>query len=405
MKRIFAFTFSILMTFAVTAQDTISVMAYNILNFPLTSSAKVDTLKYIVQYKNPDIFMVTELTSLYGSNLILNNALNVNGVNYYAAAQFIDGPDTDNNLYYNSNKFGLKFQEQISTDLRDISEYVLYYKSADLGTNPDTIFIYCYMVHLKASSGVTNENKRQQEAQAMMNHITTMHPQAENVIIGGDFNFYASSEPAYYTITNNSSLPMYDPINRPGNWHNNSTFADIHTQATRTTLLPDGGNNGGMDDRFDMFFVSSDLMSGANRMIGIPSSYEAVGQDGNRFNQSVISPANQAVPQNIASKLYHMSDHLPVYMEFALGGTIGINDWSQSNEFDIYQVNEFLRIKNKKHHALTLRIYNSIGELITTKTFSDTDNYVNISTLSPGMYIAYVVDENNNIRYLKFVKQ
>ncbi len=405
MKRIFAFTFSILMTFAVTAQDTISVMAYNILNFPLTSSAKVDTLKYIVQYKNPDIFMVTELTSLYGSNLILNNALNVNGVNYYAAAQFIDGPDTDNNLYYNSNKFGLKFQEQISTDLRDISEYVLYYKSADLGTNPDTIFIYCYMVHLKASSGVTNENKRQQEAQAMMNHITTMHPQAENVIIGGDFNFYASSEPAYYTITNNSSLPMYDPVNRPGNWHNNSTFADIHTQATRTTLLADGGNNGGMDDRFDMFFVSSDLMSGANRMIGIPSSYEAVGQDGNRFNQSVISPANQAVPQNIASKLYHMSDHLPVYMEFALGGTIGINDWSQSNEFDIYQVNEFLRIKNKKHHALTLRIYNSIGELITTKTFSDTDNYVNISTLSPGMYIAYVVDENNNIRYLKFVKQ
>ncbi len=405
MKRIFAFTFSILMTFAVTAQDTISVMAYNILNFPLTSSAKVDTLKYIVQYKNPDIFMVTELTSLYGSNLILNNALNVNGVNYYAAAQFIDGPDTDNNLYYNSNKFGLKFQEQISTDLRDISEYVLYYKSADLGTNPDTIFIYCYMVHLKASSGVTNENKRQQEAQVMMNHITTMHPQAENVIIGGDFNFYASSEPAYYTIANNSSLPMYDPVNRPGNWHNNSAFADIHTQATRTTLLPDGGNNGGMDDRFDMFFVSSDLMSGANRMIGILSSYEAVGQDGNRFNQSVISPANQAVPQNIASKLYHMSDHLPVYMEFALGGTIGINDWSQSNEFEIYQVNEFLRIKNKKHHALTLRIYNSIGELITTKTFSDTDNYVNISALSLGMYIAYVVDENNNIQYLKFVKQ
>ena len=141
------------------AQDTISVMSYNILNFPLTSSTKVDSLKYIVQYKQPDIFMVTELTSLYGSNLIMSNALNVGGVNYYSAAQFIDGPDTDNNLYYNNTKFGLKTQGQISTDLRDISEYILYFKSPDLGTNPDTIFIYCYMVHLKASSGVTNENK------------------------------------------------------------------------------------------------------------------------------------------------------------------------------------------------------------------------------------------------------
>ncbi len=404
MKRIVTFIFLIFITFNAITQDTVSVMCYNILNFPLTSSSKVDSLKYIVQYKNPDIFMVTELTSLYGSNLILNNALNVNGVNYYSAAQFIDGPDTDNNLYYNSNKFGLKFQEQIATGLRDISEYVLYYKSPDLGTNPDTIFVYCYMVHLKASSGATNETKRQQEAQAMMNHIVAMHPNAENIIIGGDFNFYASTEPAYYTITNNSSVSMYDPVNRPGNWHNNSTFADIHTQATRTTLLPDGGNNGGMDDRFDMFFVSSDLMTGTNRMVSIPSSYEVVGQDGNRFNQSVISPANQAVPQSIASKLYYMSDHLPVYMQFALGGTIGINDHTQSREFEILQVNEFLRIKNKKHHTLTLRIYNGIGELITTKTFSDTDNYVNISTLSPGMYVAYVVDENDNSIYVKFVK-
>ncbi|HCQ28768.1 MAG TPA: hypothetical protein DIU39_00680 [Flavobacteriales bacterium] len=385
------------------AQDTISIMNYNILNFPLTSSTKADTLKYIVQYKQPDILMVTELTSLYGSNLIMSNALNVDGVNYYAAANFIDGPDTDNNLYYNSNKFGLKSQEQIATDLRDISEYVLYYKSADLGVNADTIFLYCYMVHLKASSGTTNEQKRQQEAQAMMNHISSVHPEAENIIIGGDFNFYASSEPAYYTITSGTSVTMYDPINRPGNWHNNSSFADIHTQSSRTSLLSDGGNNGGMDDRFDMFFVSGDLMSGTNRMIAIPSSYETVGQDGQRFNQSVISPANQSVPQNIATKLYYMSDHLPVYMEFALGGTIGVGEVN-NNRFEIRYYNNEIFIENSSKENLTLKIFNSLGQQVFLQKTSDIDSQIPVQTLPNGMYVVYVQDENNNVSYLKFVK-
>jgi hypothetical protein len=230
-------------------------------------------------------------------------------------------------------------------------------------------------------------------------------PEAENIIIGGDFNFYASSEPAYYTITSGTSVAMYDPINRPGNWHNNSSFADIHTQATRTSLLSDGGNNGGMDDRFDMFFVSGDLMTGTNRMIAIPSSYEVVGQDGQRFNQSVISPANQAVPWNIATKLYYMSDHLPVFMKFALGGTVWVDENIKSESFEILQINNSFYISSEKSEVYFAQIYNSLGQSVLYKKMNGNNNEINIENLPKGMYVLYVYNNSTENMYHKFVKQ
>ena len=85
-------------------------------------------------------------------------------------------------------------------------------------------------------------------------------------IVSGDFNIYSNnsiSEPAFDMLTTeggNSQGQLFDPINRIGNWHNNSSFADVHTQSPRTTQFG-GGANGGMDDRFDWLFISGTMIS------------------------------------------------------------------------------------------------------------------------------------------------
>ena len=58
---------------------------------------------------------------------------------------------------------------------------------------------------------------------------------------------------------------LFDPIDRIGHWHNNSSYADVHTQSTRTTQFG-GGANGGMDDRFDWLFVSEAILNDSSDM-------------------------------------------------------------------------------------------------------------------------------------------
>jgi len=54
------------------------------------------------------------------------------------------------------------------------------------------------------------------------------------LIVGGDFNFYYHTEPAYQEILYGQCLDLRDPINQMGNWHNNSFYKNIHTQSTRS---------------------------------------------------------------------------------------------------------------------------------------------------------------------------
>ena len=154
MKSIILFLFNILIL-SFFSQDEIKVTYYNLLNFPSSQPSRADTLKKILDYIQPDILVVNELTYFNGGALIKNNVLNAGGSSNYQSALFFDGPDTDNLLFYNHNKMGLYSQQQIPTQLRDISEYILYYKP--LASNGDTNLIYFYSIHLKAGSSQTNE--------------------------------------------------------------------------------------------------------------------------------------------------------------------------------------------------------------------------------------------------------
>ena len=373
------------------SQETLKVMYYNLLNFPSTSQERADTLKKIVQHVLPDMFLVNELDNQFGATLILNNALNQNGITHYQQALFVDGPDTDNMLFYNSNNLGLISQNEIETALRDINEYVLYYKAPDLAATMDTAFFYMYSCHLKAGSTDPNPDYRFAEAQVFKNYLSGKTG-LKNVMFGGDFNFYGSSvsgEPGHNWVLNGGTFPLFDPINMTGEWHANSFYANIHTQSTRTTSF-DGGATGGLDDRFDFIFVSNDLQTGANKAKYVENSYAAIGNDGAHYNTSLVNPAsNGSVPDDVANALHEMSDHLPVYLEIQVGGDVGIADNNFVNSFNFNSVSHELELFLKKNAGkLMLTVYDISGKRILTETYSGSEQIkTSFPYLNSGIYI------------------
>jgi hypothetical protein len=298
------------------AQDSLKIMYYNVLNYPGSTPGRVSYFRTTNQYVGADIILITELISDAGAETLLQDGLNVFGETKYNKAVFTDGYDTDNMLFYNSDKLVLYSQDTINTALRQINEYVLYYKSWDIETTEDTIFFYFYSAHLKASSGSTNENKRLAEILEFKNHLNSL-PNAENIFFGGDLNLYKSYEPAYSEIINPGSYTLNDPL-PAGYWHNNESFSSLHTQSTRTSQFG-GGASGGLDDRFDFIFFSDDVVTGTNKVSYIPGSCIAFGNDGSHFNKALIdTPVNPSVPDSVTEALYYMSDHLPVLCDIAV---------------------------------------------------------------------------------------
>jgi hypothetical protein len=309
--------------------DTITIVSYNLLNFPegrndcsnnTVVTERYDTLRKILQYSNPDIFVACEIQTEAGADSVLTRSLNVFGASNYAAAQF-DPNNLDqslnNQLYYNTDKLTLLYQDVIETFPRSIDHYVLYANDPNLGTYFDTTFIEVYMCHLKAGSGTSNQNTRADQTQELMNFIA-QRPFDRHHFVCGDLNIYNSSEPGYQNLVS-GSVSVVDPINAPGNWNNNGTFSAIHTQSTRTSQNLDCGSSGGSDDRFDQILVSPNVMSGTDSLTYLTNSYRALGNDGNHFNSSLISaPTNTMYPDSVVLALYYMSDHLPVEMKVVI---------------------------------------------------------------------------------------
>ena len=304
--------------------DTIDIVSYNLLNFPdgrddcsnnTVVPNRADTLKKILDFLQPDIFVACEIQTEAGADSILTRSLNANGVSNFAQASFNlnAGNSLQNSMYYNTNKLTLQWQDVIQTYPRLIDHYVLYVNDPSLGTFFDTTFIEVYMCHLKAGSGSSEQGDRAAQTDLLMQYLAT-RPTDRNHFICGDLNVYTSSEQAYQNMVN-GIVAMEDPINEPGSWNNNSSFSDIHTQSTRTTFNYDCGSKGGLDDRFDQILVSSNVMSGNDNLDYLNNSYRAIGNDGNHFNSNLISPSNSMYPADIVKALYYMSDHLPVELK------------------------------------------------------------------------------------------
>ncbi|MFT4601573.1 MAG: exonuclease III [Arenicella sp.] len=389
MKKTLTLSMIWMLSFSAFSQstDTVSVMVYNLLKFPQVNASRVSLLKNIVQESLPDILMVCELTSSSGGSAVLNDCLNQNGISYYDKSNYVPGTDTENMLYYNTNKLVLMEQNVISTDLRDINEYVLYYKSIDIATTIDTTFFYAYMCHLKA--GQTETALRNEMAQDLKEYMAT-RSQIENVLLGGDFNVYGSSEPVWNTILSGAGVDLVDPIDTPGDWHVDWGYADIHTQSTRTTEF-DGGAYGGMDDRFDLIFISPDLQNWGNQAKYIDGTYWAYGQDGNHYNDALTdAPANTSLPANIIQDLHDMSDHLPVYMEVEVQTSFnGIHDlnYGLSAYYNSYSESINFQFSKETFQAGSFSVFDLSGKKVISNVLIEDDNTISVKLLESGLYI------------------
>ncbi len=284
------------------AQTLRTIMSYNILNYPgSTSSQRNQYFRITFGSLIPDILVVQEILSQDGVNEFLNNVLNV-ASSGYSAGIFLDGPDTDNAIFYKTDAFSFLANNVISTSLRDINEFILLET-----TTQDTLRIYS--VHLKAGTATSDKQQRLEEVLALRAATDTL-PVDCNFIVCGDFNIYSSEELAYQKLLDQSTSGyLVDIYNLQGTW-NNSAYALYHTQSTRTRQF-NGGSTGGMDDRFDMILMSQSVID-TGEVYFQPGSYITYGNDGYHYNDSINKPPNYVVSQEIANSLHYASDHLPV---------------------------------------------------------------------------------------------
>ena len=242
--------------------DTLRVMTYNILNFRGDEDMnRVDDVRRVIEWVRPDVVCHQEIIAEEAVDVLLSFAyLQVD--DDWAAAEFHDGPDTDNALMYRTSKVRFLSQRIIETSLRDIAEYTVQPLALDSSAR-----LRLYSAHLKASSGADNEQQRREEAATLRQQLDLL-PAGSMFMVMGDFNLYTADEPAYQVFLDDSPNPLgqlFDPVDRPGDWHESATFADIHTQSPRVESFG-GGSTGGVDLNANL--VGADLsgqdISGAN---------------------------------------------------------------------------------------------------------------------------------------------
>ncbi len=305
----------------------VRIVSYNLLNFPngrndcgssnVNLPNRSDSLRKVMQYLKPDILVGCEIQTEAGCDSVLNRALNVFGTTHYQRAQWVNnsfGGDLQNMLFYNAAKLTLKEQRTIQTSPRDISHYILYVKDNTLPQHHDTCFIEVFMCHLKAGSANADQSDRAAQTQ-LLRDVLDERPQGRHLFVCGDLNTYRSTEVCYQNLISGGTNFLKDPLNMPGNWTTNSSFAAIHTQSPRASGSTDCGVTGGLDDRFDHIIVSQNVMNGADLLQYNANSYKAIGNDGNHYNQSILAGSNSQYPDSVVRALYYASDHLPVKLD------------------------------------------------------------------------------------------
>tara|TARA_A100001011_G_scaffold155140_1_gene163628 strand:+ start:2215 stop:3939 length:1725 start_codon:yes stop_codon:yes gene_type:complete len=295
--------------------STVRIMTYNILNYE-DENNREDDYALIIDFTQPDLIVAQEIIGQTGFSHFQSDVLDVVDPNGWSSAPFTNQTaQQDIALYYKHDIFTFVSTSVVytaqSSGTRDVIQWIMLHNLSGLEFN-------IYGVHLKASSGSSNANQRLQETTILRNHLNEMA--ANFSIVAGDFNIYSnnsSSEPAFDMLTgasDNNSGRLFDPIDRIGHWHNNSSYSDVHTQSPRTSSFG-GGANGGMDDRFDWLFVSQSILDETSSMYYVDGTYSAFGNDGNHFNDAINDGTNNSVSAEMADALHDASDHLPVYMD------------------------------------------------------------------------------------------
>jgi len=383
------------------SQDTAKIMGYNLLNYNTNEDRNV-YFKKTMAYTSPDVLGVCEIISQAGVDEFLSNVLNADSAGLYSAGTFIDGPDTDNAIFYKTSKFTFISNVPVVTTLRNISLFTLKHILSN-----DTIRIF--VCHLKASTGSDNEAQRLSEVNAVRT-VTNSFPSGTEFLITGDFNIYSANESAYLRMLQvdaGTEGQFIDNYSLPGTW-NQSSYSQYHSQSTRVRQFG-GGATGGMDDRFD-FVLNSSAIILEGRIKYIPNSLKPFGNDGNHYNDSINQRPNTAVPDSIADALAYSSDHLPVIALYKFDqhpssissfNTVNPEGFSLSQNYpNPFNPNTVIKYTLSKTNNVQLKIYNTRGiiikELVNERQLSGDHSYNFNATVYPSGVYYYKLTVNGS---------
>lgn len=295
------------------------IVTWNLLNYNGGApSGRLNAYRRVMNHLNADVIVAQEVQQLGSAQHFLDNVLNAsNGPGGYVLGDFIDGPNTDNALFYRTDKIEETGDHiTLATSPRWTDRWQLRLVENQIGQ-----VFYLYASHFKADSGdeVQDEADRAAAA-ALIRADTDALPVDTQFMLVGDLNLKDNGEQAWLELVsvNPGSGLFIDPLGpaASGNWNNNCLFSAIHTQSTHNDNAgaPGGAAGGGLDDRFDFMLVSDALLDGQYLRYQ-NSSYQAFGNDGNHCNADINDPP--VIPEGvyIADALHTASDHLPVYLE------------------------------------------------------------------------------------------
>ncbi|MCS6776045.1 MAG: dockerin type I domain-containing protein [Chloroherpetonaceae bacterium] len=317
-----------------TVRAQLRIVTWNISKYNGGKQSDIQTAVYATfngRSLAPDIIICQEFMSSTAVNdfrVALNTAPGSPGD--WAAAAFVNGPDTDSAFFYRTSKVRLLQQWVVSAGSSSSSGHPRHLMRYDIelkGYINAPPRIACYSTHMKAGSTSTDQMRRRIEAERIRANAETLPPDY-SFIVAGDFNIPGASEAAYVELVSsrsNNRGRCFDPVNSPGNWNNNFSFRFLHTQDPAIQ----------MDDRFDQILVSADLIDGNGLdYIGNPNfpfstftwndpnhSYRTWGNDGGSYNTVLRTTGNTMVGPAIAQALINLADgsgHLPVYLELRL---------------------------------------------------------------------------------------
>ncbi len=264
---------------------------------------------------------------------LLNNKY---GAGVYARAT-LDGGTTGAGrpgLIYNTQTVQLIATTTASTLSSDgAARQTMRYQVRPVGYTATADF-YVYASHYKSSDTPADAARRNVEAQQVRANADALGT-GVRAIFAGDYNIYTSSEPMWGTLTAAGAGQAFDPVNRVGNWSNNSSFTDVHTQSPATVAAYGGQITGGMDDRFDFQLVTAAMKSGEG-VSYIPGTYHAFGNTNTHSINGAITTGSaaalaarlpgytQADAANVLTQLASVTDHLPVVADYQLPAKMGV---------------------------------------------------------------------------------
>ena len=254
---------------------------------------------------------------------IVNLLDSIYGTGLYARSQVSGGPS------YSSMRQSLIYNTQTVSLLEDLALFsaggstqqprqTMRYKVRPAGYDTAADF-YIYNSHYKAFSSQQDIDRRTVEAVHIRNDSDALG-EGTSIIYGGDLNMRTSTEPGFVELTSVGAGQAWDPVDQPGYWNGNSSFAQWHTHATDD-----------VDGRYDFQLVTDELLDGEG-LSYIPGTYRTFGNDGSIFNSAVTSVSNtypfagvsSFSPAEVSYALFTASDHLPVVADYQVPAILDV---------------------------------------------------------------------------------